>query len=228
MYHYRVNQIKLAIGEPKDRIPGRIGKMLGISSDMIQKYDIRRESIDARNKSDIRLVYTVDFFTRKPVRRKNKNLQEVGEERPAEPVSGTQKLQGRPLIVGFGPCGIFAALKLAEKGYRPVVIERGQAMAERVADVEAFRQKGLLNPESNVLFGEGGAGTFSDGKLTSGADGVVRFTGLYSGSLYRVTEVKAPKGYQLLTEPVYEGGIRKDDGNFIRLILNNHQFRFLN
>ena len=93
MYHYRVNQIKLAIGEPKDRIPGRIGKMLGISSDMIQKYDIRRESIDARNKSDIRLVYTVDFFTRKPVRRKNKNLQEVGEERPAEPVSGTQKLR---------------------------------------------------------------------------------------------------------------------------------------
>lgn len=62
MYHYRVNQIKLAIGEPKDRIPGRIGKMLGISSDVIQKYDIRRESIDARNKSDIRLVYTVDFF----------------------------------------------------------------------------------------------------------------------------------------------------------------------
>ena len=122
MYHYRVNQIKLAIGEPKDRIPGRIGKMLGISSDVIQKYDIRRESIDARNKSDIRLVYTVDFFTRKPVRRKNKNLQEVGEERPAEPVSGTKKLQGRPLIVGFGPCGIFAALKLAEKGYRPVVI----------------------------------------------------------------------------------------------------------
>ena len=168
MYHYRVNQIKLAIGEPKDRIPWRIGKMLGISSDVIQKYDIRRESIDARNKSDIRLVYTVDFFTRKPVRRKNKNLQEVGEERPAEPVSGTQKLQGRPLIVGFGPCGIFAALKLAEKGYRPVVIERGQAMEERVADVEAFRQKGLLNPESNVLFGEGGAGTFSDGKLTSG------------------------------------------------------------
>ena len=185
MYHYRVNQIKLAIGEPKDRIPGRIGKMLGISSDMIQKYDIRRESIDARNKSDIRLVYTVDFFTRKPVRRKNKNLQEVGEERPAEPVSGTQKLQGRPLIVGFGPCGIFAALKLAEKGYRPVVIERGQAMEERVADVEAFRQKGLLNPESNVLFGEGGAGTFSDGKLTSG---------IKNGHIREVLEVFAEAG----------------------------------
>ena len=185
MYHYRVNQIKLAIGEPKDRIPGRIGKMLGISSDVIQKYDIRRESIDARNKSDIRLVYTVDFFTRKPVRRKNKNLQEVGEERPAEPVSGTKKLQGRPLIVGFGPCGIFAALKLAEKGYRPVVIERGQAMEERVADVEAFRQKGLLNPESNVLFGEGGAGTFSDGKLTSG---------IKNGHIREVLEVFAEAG----------------------------------
>lgn len=168
MYHYRVNQVKLSIGEPKERLPKKMSRMLQIPVEWIENWDIRRESIDARNKSEIRLVYTVDFFTKKEIRRKNRNLQEVGNERPAEPVPGSEKLSGRPVVVGFGPCGIFAALRLAEKGYRPLVLERGKAMDERVADVDRFRGKGVLNPESNVLFGEGGAGTFSDGKLTSG------------------------------------------------------------
>ena len=168
MYHYRVNQVKLNIGEPKERLPKKMSRMLQIPVEWIENWDIRRESIDARNKSEIRLVYTVDFFTKKEIRRKNRNLQKVGDERPAEPVPGNEKLSGRPVVVGFGPCGIFAALRLAEKGYRPLVLERGKAMDERVADVDRFRGEGVLNPESNVLFGEGGAGTFSDGKLTSG------------------------------------------------------------
>lgn len=168
MYHYRVNQVKLNVGEPKDHLRKKISRMLQIPVEWIEDYDIRRESIDARNKSEIRLVYTVDFFTKKEIRRKNRNLTEVGDERPAEPVPGSEKLSGRPVVVGFGPCGIFAALKLAEQGYRPLVLERGKAMEDRVSDVERFREEGVLNPESNVLFGEGGAGTFSDGKLTSG------------------------------------------------------------
>ena len=81
---------------------------------------------------------------------------------------GSEKLIGRPLVIGFGPCGIFAALELARNGYRPIVIERGKGMSERVKDVEAFKSEGVLNEDSNILFGEGGAGTFSDGKLTSG------------------------------------------------------------
>jgi uncharacterized protein len=168
MHHYRVNEIKLHVGESKDLIPKRIAKKLSIQESWIEDYNIRRESIDARDKADIRMVYTVDFYTKKPLKRKYKNLQEVGDERPAEPIPGEERMSGRPLIVGFGPCGIFAALQLAKKGYRPIVIERGRAMADRVEDVERFRMEGVLKTESNVLFGEGGAGTFSDGKLTSG------------------------------------------------------------
>jgi uncharacterized protein len=168
MHHYRVNEVRMQIGEEASHLPGHISKKLSIPVAWIESYDIRRESVDARDKSDIRMVYTVDFYTKKPLRRKHRNLQEVGDERPQEPVPGDEPLTGRPLIVGFGPCGIFAALHLARRGYRPIVIERGKPMADRVADVERFREEGVLNPESNVLFGEGGAGTFSDGKLTSG------------------------------------------------------------
>lgn len=168
MYHYRVNEVRMRIGEATSRLPQHIGKKLSIPTNWIASYDIRRESVDARDKSDIRMVYAVDFYTKKPLRRKHRNLQEVGDERPKEPVPGNDRMTGRPLIVGFGPCGIFAALQLARKGYRPIVIERGKPMAERVADVERFREERVLNSESNVLFGEGGAGTFSDGKLTSG------------------------------------------------------------
>ena len=82
----------------------------------------------------------------------------------SDPIPGSENLIGRPVIVGFGPCGIFAALELARNGYRPIVIERGKGMSERVKDVEAFKSEGVLNEDSNILFGEGGAGTFSDGK----------------------------------------------------------------
>lgn len=168
MHHYRVNEVKLQVGESKKNLTKKIAKKLSIPESWIEDYNIRRESIDARNKSEIRMVYTVDFYTKKPLRKKHKNLQEVGDERPKEPIPGDEVLSGRPLIVGFGPCGIFAALQLARKGYRPLVIERGRGMSDRVEDVERFRRDGVLQPESNVLFGEGGAGTFSDGKLTSG------------------------------------------------------------
>ncbi|MBQ0004334.1 MAG: NAD(FAD)-utilizing dehydrogenase [Clostridiales bacterium] len=173
--HYRINEIKLNIGESKDRLPGMIEKKLRLKPGMIIDWELRRESIDARNKQDIRLVYTVDFWCDRRIDPKMKGLKanqlmlvDDSRENPVEPVAGSERLSGRPLIVGFGPCGIFAALELARRGYRPLVIERGAAMEERVEDVEAFRAGGELKLESNMLFGEGGAGTFSDGKLTSG------------------------------------------------------------
>ncbi len=173
--HYRINELKLNIGEPKDRLPCMIEKKLRLKPGSITDWELRRESIDARNKSDIRLVYTVDFWCERRLDPKMKGLKanqlmlvNEAKENPAEPVPGTEKLNGRPVIVGFGPCGIFAALELARRGYSPLVIERGAAMDQRVADVEAFREGGELKLESNMLFGEGGAGTFSDGKLTSG------------------------------------------------------------
>lgn len=82
--------------------------------------------------------------------------------------SGSEVLANRPVVVGFGPCGMFCGLLLARRGYRPLIIERGGCIEDRVRHVERFWQEGVLNPESNVQFGEGGAGTFSDGKLTTG------------------------------------------------------------
>ncbi|MCR5263291.1 MAG: hypothetical protein K6D94_05415, partial [Clostridiales bacterium] len=131
---------------------------------------ISRKAIDARKKNDIRFVYTVSLEWKSGLGEKaGRWLAEHGfREAPAaaEPIGcGSETLTGRPLIVGFGPCGMFCALRLAERGYRPVVIERGQPVAKRVEDVSRFRMTGVLDTESNVQFGAGGAGLFSDGKL---------------------------------------------------------------
>lgn len=157
---YRIHQIKLRPGDSKERIPRLIQKKIGAE---IKDWVIRRESVDARDKQKIRLVYTVDFTCRKKLK-----LDPAPDLSYKEALAGNTILNHRPVVAGFGPCGIFAALILAERGYCPIVLERGRAMEERVRDVEQFWKNGLLNEESNVQFGEGGAGTFSDGKLTTG------------------------------------------------------------
>lgn len=96
------------------------------------------------------------------------HLEQAPEVVYREAEAGAEPLLHRPVIIGFGPCGMFAALTLARRGYKPIVIERGAEVSQRVKDVEKFWTEGILNPESNVQFGEGGAGTFSDGKLTTG------------------------------------------------------------
>lgn len=157
---YRIHQIKLKPGEKKSKIPALIQKKTGAS---VEEWIIRRESVDARNKEQIRLVYTVDFSCSKKLKLpKAPDLR----YRPVKP--GSAEMNLRPVIAGFGPCGMFAALVLARQGYRPLVLERGREMAQRVQDVEKFWNTGQLAEESNVQFGEGGAGTFSDGKLTTG------------------------------------------------------------
>lgn len=157
---YRIHQIKLKPGEKKSKIPGLIERKTGAE---VKEWIIRRESVDARNKARIRLVYTVDFSCGKKLKLpKAPDLR----YRPVKP--GTAELTFRPVIGGFGPCGIFAALVLARQGYRPLVLERGRQMEQRIRDVELFWDAGKLTEESNVQFGEGGAGTFSDGKLTTG------------------------------------------------------------
>lgn len=148
-----------------DKIPGRK------SSFNVRNLEIIRESIDARRKPEVKLVYTVDFDC------DEKLPFAKGGRREYVSLAGAVDYKGfRPVIAGFGPCGIFAALILAEAGLMPIVMERGKAMDERVADVERFWKSAekegpdceAPNPESNVQFGEGGAGTFSDGKLTTG------------------------------------------------------------
>ena len=172
---YRISQIKLALDEPKELLPKKIKKKLGNNID-IKDYKIVKESIDARDKSDIRLVYTIDFDIEqrkgfeKPALKPNpkKNLSIAPDMSYKAAVPGVRELKHRPVIVGFGPCGIFCALILAQQGYRPIVLERGKCVSERAEDVQRFWNGGDLNTESNVQFGEGGAGTFSDGKLTTG------------------------------------------------------------
>lgn len=175
MMHYRINQIKLNIGDSLELLPSRIEKKLRLKPGTIRSWEVRRESIDARDKSAIRLVYTVDFYTESKI--SSKLVSEVDDEleKPFEPEKGSRRMTGRPVIAGFGPCGIYAGLELARRGYRPIILERGRCMEERIRDVELFREEGRLDEESNMLFGEGGAGTFSDGKLTSGIkDGNIR------------------------------------------------------
>lgn len=172
---YRISQIKLTLGEPKELLPKKIEKKLS-KNVKIKDYKIVKESIDARDKGDIRFVYTVDFdveqrqgarkITLKPDPKKNLSIAPDMSYEAPEP--GVRELKHRPVIAGFGPCGIFCALILAQQGYRPIVLERGKCVSERAEDVQNFWNGGVLNTESNVQFGEGGAGTFSDGKLTTG------------------------------------------------------------
>ena len=178
---YRIHQIKLKLGEPVGSLPQKILKKLGSDGKdlIIDQWKIVKESIDARDKSDIRLVYSVDFtaVSAKDRQRKVKlkaNPKQGLEIAPdmsypnAVTAPDALRLAHRPVVVGFGPAGIFAALILARAGYRPLILERGQDVDARTAAVERFWETGELDTESNVQFGEGGAGTFSDGKLTTG------------------------------------------------------------
>lgn len=173
-----MNQIRLRPGEPVSIIRGRIARMLKIKESEIENVKIIKESIDARNKKEIRFVYTADFLVkneaqifRKAGKMRDKVKQVVVSEYmvPVSGYEGTENYEGiRPVVIGTGPCGMFAGLILAEAGLKPVILEGGKPVDERSRDVEHFWTTGELNIRSNVQFGEGGAGTFSDGKLTTG------------------------------------------------------------
>ena len=129
---------------------------------------IYRRSVDARRRNELHFVYSVAvtaLLTRIP-RSSTTDVTELCESTP-EVVRGDEPLSARPMIVGMGPCGLFAALLLAQEGYKPILIDRGGSVAERTKDRLIFNTQKLLNPESNVQFGAGGAGTFSDGKLVT-------------------------------------------------------------
>ncbi len=166
---YRIAGLSVPVSETdqKGRIKEKVIKKIKNKA-KIDSLLIVKRSIDARKKNNVLYVYTVDIQTAVPIKNHNKYGLTVAERYQYQEVkSGTEKINHRPVICGFGPAGIFAALILAQRGYRPVVIERGKKIAERSKDVNAFWKNGALNPESNVQFGEGGAGTFSDGKLTT-------------------------------------------------------------
>ena len=168
---YRIHQIKLNLNESKEKIPGKILKKIGGRDLSITKWNIVKESLDARDKSNIMWTYSVDFELSKSLSGSTlAKLKKAGVEDAPELIYEvpTVEADNRPVVVGFGPGGIFAGLVLAQAGLRPIILERGQDVDTRTLQVEKFWNEGVLDTESNVQFGEGGAGAFSDGKLTTG------------------------------------------------------------
>lgn len=165
---YRIHQIKLGLDEPKDKIPEKIIKKIGIRGLFIKEWHIVKESIDARDKSNIKWIYSIDFDTDKRLKLEEAPREEYLLPHVSQGALEAARNNERPVVIGFGPAGIFASLILAQSGLRPIVIERGRDVDSRAADVDNFWKGGRLLTESNVQFGEGGAGAFSDGKLTTG------------------------------------------------------------
>lgn len=165
----RVSNIKISIDEDPYIIEKLVLKKLKIKSSDLVKYYIYKESIDAR-KGNISFVYTVDVQVKNEDKVLNKHVKDVVKikELKYEGVeSGTEKLDKRPVIIGSGPAGLFAGLVLAQRGYKPLLLERGLDVDRRSEDIDLFWKERKFKNNSNVQFGEGGAGTFSDGKLTT-------------------------------------------------------------
>lgn len=171
----RIQQIKVPLRHTKNDIERKIRKLLRVKKEQPVTFRIWKQSIDARRGHEAAYVYTVDVELdldsskeKQLVERVcNKNIMLTKEQTYRFPKSGTDRLRHRPVIAGSGPAGLFCAYLLASHGYEPIVIERGKMAKQRLGDVETFWETGVLDTSSNVQFGEGGAGTFSDGKLNT-------------------------------------------------------------
>ena len=165
----RLSELKLPLGHPPEALRAAVLERLGIADADLKSFVVARRAHDARKKSAVLMVYSVDaevadeaaVLARAPV-----------QTRPSPDtryrfVATAPKTFTRPVVIGAGPCGLFAGLILAQMGFRPMIVDRGKVVRERTKDTWGLWRKGVLDPESNVQFGEGGAGTFSDGKLYS-------------------------------------------------------------
>ena len=170
----RIREISLPPEHSVHQLPYEAARLLKISNSKVRRLNIVRRSVDARKKPDVKIIYTVDVAVEG---NENKILKQSGCKRAAiapvsfyKPPKSAPDTANRPVVIGFGPAGMFAALILAIAGMKPIVLERGDDAATRNAKVEKFFATGELDPKSNVQFGEGGAGTFSDGKLNTGVN----------------------------------------------------------
>jgi uncharacterized FAD-dependent dehydrogenase len=168
----RLTEIKLPLGHTGDELKAAILKRLGIADDELIGYVVFKRGLDARKPHAILFTYTLDVTVRDEAailaRFKNDpHVRVAPDTRYHFVAQAPQHLSSRPIVIGMGPAGLFAGLLLAQMGFRPLILERGKAVRERTKDTFGLWRQGVLNPESNVQFGEGGAGTFSDGKLYS-------------------------------------------------------------
>lgn len=161
-----ITEIKLKYSHTKQDLLKSICKKAKISEKDIKNYEIIKFGIDARKKPDILFVYNVAIDVEKSLLNKLKNFEDITPDHSGLDYAKSKK-DIKPVVVGFGPSGMFCALALALAGLNPIVLEQGKSVEERMQDVENFWQNGILNEHSNVQFGEGGAGTFSDGKLNT-------------------------------------------------------------
>ena len=172
----RITELRLPLDHAEDALRAAVVQRLGIADEDLLEMTVFRRAYDARRKSAILLIYTVDCVVRDEtavllaheddahVRVAPDMAYRFVGQAPADFYAGERP---RPIVIGFGPCGIFAALVLAQMGLRPIVLERGREVRQRTQDTWGLWRRGVLDPGSNVQFGEGGAGTFSDGKLWS-------------------------------------------------------------
>jgi hypothetical protein len=166
----RITELTLPLHHADEALPAAILKRLRIGPRDLIRYAVARRGHDARDRNRILLVYSLDVAVRNEAAvlarfRKDRDIGLTPDTRYRPPTAPAGA--ARPVVVGAGPCGLFAALVLAEAGHRPIVLDRGKAVRERTKDTWGLWRQGVLDPESNVQFGEGGAGTFSDGKLYS-------------------------------------------------------------
>jgi hypothetical protein len=168
----RLTEVRLPLDHSEEDVRAAILKRLGIDADDLAGHAIVRRAVDARKRSSIALTYTLDAEVRNEaaLRARFEGDRRIG----ATPdttyrfvAQAPKTLASRPLVIGTGPCGLFAGLLLAQMGFRPIILERGKIVRERTQDTWGLWRRSVLDPESNVQFGEGGAGTFSDGKLYS-------------------------------------------------------------
>ncbi len=165
----RISRIEMPICHDIQMLRREACRVAGIRQKDIMDFQIVRQSVDARRRGDIKYSYIVELKIKKE-QKYNRNSRRIQEIRPVfyNPcVTGSIPVHFPVAVIGSGPAGLFCAYLLAKNGYRPVILERGKSVEERQADVERFWNGGKLLPESNVQFGEGGAGTFSDGKLNT-------------------------------------------------------------